>query len=278
MNTNLKKLLIKTKKSVFSHQIGNNSSKFKGDGYDFVELREYEDGEDIRKIDWMISAKLQTPYVKLFHTQRQLNISIVPILNGSVHFGSSRLKQEVITEICALLGYASVSNGDSFESFIANEGVVLNTKKSKSLYGVDKMCETIDSYNALGKDAVYNKISSELFKYIKSKSLIFLIGDFFNISQLDLKLLSKKHEVIAVIVRDLFEEDPSSLGNVNFTDPVTGKVFEGNLNSPLVSKYRKKVKQNDLKLYDIFNKSSIEFIKVYTHDNAAVKLMKLFGG
>ncbi|MEA3288634.1 MAG: DUF58 domain-containing protein [Campylobacterota bacterium] len=278
MKAKLKTLLIKTKKSVFGHQIGNNSSKFKGDGYDFVELREYEDGEDIRKIDWVISAKLQTPYVKVFHTQRQLNISIVPILNGSVHFGTSRLKQEVITEICAALGYGAVANGDNFESFIANDGVELVTKKSKSLYHIDKMCQQIYSYDAVSKKESYSIISSELFKSIKSKSIIFLIGDFFNVSDLNLNLLSKKHEVVALIVRDYFEEHPKALGNVNFTDPVSGKVFEGNLNSTLVSSYEKKVKQNDMELYNKLNKSGVEFTKIYTNDNVTAKLMKLFGG
>ena len=91
-NITLQKILIKSKKAAFSHIIGNNSTLFKGEGYDFVELREYEDGEDIKKIDWKTTAKMQKPYVKVFHSQRELNISIVPILNGSIHFGTTRLK------------------------------------------------------------------------------------------------------------------------------------------------------------------------------------------
>jgi len=278
MNKNIKKLLIKTKKAVFSQQIGNNTSKFKGEGYDFVELREYEDGEDVRKIDWVISAKMQKPYVKVFHTQRELNINIVPILGGSVHFGSTSLKKDIITEICAILGYSCVSQGDSYSSYICNESVSLNTKKTKKLLGVDRMCDTIDNYKVIGKKVNYSQITDELYKQLKKKSIIFLIGDFFSTDNLNLKLLAKKHEVIAIIVRDKFEEKPSRMGSVNFTDPSSSQVFDGDLNGSLVKEYEKKIKINDYKLYDNFKKSGVQFSKVYTDDNVMVKMMSLFRG
>ncbi|MEA3497688.1 MAG: DUF58 domain-containing protein [Campylobacterota bacterium] len=276
MDKNLKKLLIKTKKAVFSQQIGNNTSKFKGEGYDFVELREYEDGEDIRKIDWVISAKQQKPYVKVFHTQRELNINIVPILSGSIHFGTVKFKQELISEICAIVGFSCSAQGDSYSSYIANDMVSLSTKKTKKLYGVNKMIENIYNYNCVGKKVDYKTIQNQLYKQIKDKSIIFLIGDFFDIKNLNLNLLSKKHEVIAIIIRDKFEETPSKMGNVNFVDPTTNQKFNGNINNTLVKGYEKKVKLNDLKLYDIFRKSNIEFTKIYTHENPIVQLMKLF--
>ena len=276
MDKNLKKLLIKTKKAVFSQQIGNNSSKFKGDGYDFVELREYEDGDDIRKIDWVISAKMQKPFVKVFQTQRQLNISIVPILGGSVYFGTKKFKHTLITEISAILGYSASANSDNYSSYIYNEKLITNTKSTKTILGVDKMCQKIQEYNVLGKKVDYSNISSNLFKTIKKKSIIFLIGDFFNTNNLNLKLLAKKHELILIIVRDRFEENPTKLGNVNLTDPASSEVFEGELNSSLVKEYEKKVKVNDHILYDTLSKSGIEFIKIYTDENPIIKLMKLF--
>lgn len=276
MNKNIKKILIKTKKGVFSHQIGNNSSKFKGDGYDFVELREYEEGEDIRKIDWVISAKQQKPFVKVFHTQRELNIAIVPILNGTTYFGTKKLKKELITEICSMLGFASVASGDNFTSFIMNEKLQLNTKRSKKIYSVEKMTENIYNYNPLNKGLDYRLLKNELFKALKEKSIIFLIGDFFDIQQLDLKLLSAKHEVVAIVVRDIFEEKPAALGSVNFTDPQNGKIFDAALDSSLIKEYEKKVRMNDNKLYEHFKKSGVEFTKIYTHENYFVKILKLF--
>ncbi|MEA3511966.1 MAG: DUF58 domain-containing protein [Campylobacterota bacterium] len=276
MNKNIKKLLIKTKKSIFSQQIGNNTSKFKGDGYDFVELREYEDGEDIRKIDWVISAKMQKPFVKVFHTQRELDINIIPILNGSVFFGTSKLKQEVIAEISAIIGYSCVAQGDNYSSYIVNENIILNSKKSKRMLGVDTMVESIYNYDCINKKVDYKEIATQLNINLTKKSILFLIGDFFDYDDIYFKVLSQKHEVIAIIVRDKFEEKPSKMGNVNFTDPSNSKVFEGDLNKTLVTNYEKRVKINDLKLYNSLKKEGIEFIKIYTDENILLKMMKLF--
>ncbi len=276
MDKNLKKLLIKTKKAIFSQKIGNNTSKFKGEGYDFVELREYEDGEDIRKIDWVISAKMQKPFVKVFHAQRELDINIVPILSGSVHFGTVKFKQEIISEVCAILGYSCSAQGDTYSSFIANETLQVNTNKTKKLMAVQAMVESIYNYNAIGKKVNYPKITNELFTKIRRKSIVFLIGDFFDTKNLNLKLLAKKHEVIAIIVRDRFEEHPSKMGNVNFTDPQTFQKFDGNLSSSLTKEYEKNIKIHDYKLYENFKNSGVEFLKIYTDENILVKMMKIF--
>lgn len=276
MNKTLKKLLIHTKKMVFSQQLGNNTSKIKGEGYDFVELREYEQGEDIRKIDWVISAKMHKPYVKVFHTQRQLDIHIVPILTGSTHFGTVKLKQHLIAEICSILGYVAAAQGDSYSSFIANETVIRNSKKTNKLFGVEKMVPPIFEYQSLHKKANYQHICESLHQQINKKSLIFLIGDFFEVTNFPLKLLSKKHEVIVIITRDRFEENPAALGAMHFTDPTHGTLFEGDLSSSLVKNYSTKISKQDQKLFEHLKKSGVSFIKIYTHDNAIQKMAQLF--
>ena len=91
MSNQLKKILIKTKRQVFSEISGNNASIFKGEGYDFIELREYQVGDDVKKIDWIISAKLQKPFVKIFREERELNVVVASMLNGSVHFGTKKI-------------------------------------------------------------------------------------------------------------------------------------------------------------------------------------------
>jgi uncharacterized protein (DUF58 family) len=275
MKQNLKKIIIKTRRNIFSEIIGNNSSLLKGEGYDFLELKEYEYGEDVKKIDWLISAKFKKPFVKVFHAQKELNINIVPILNGSVYFGSKRFKQELITEICAILGYSCIKQGDPFSSFIGNKTLELCTKKSKRNFAVTKMSEKIFDYNAIGKEVDFQKLSDELFKKIRKKSIIFLIGDFFDAKNIDFKLLSKKHEIVTIIVRDKFEEDPFELGNVNLIDPSTNKVFDGNINKTIIKEYKKRVKENDHKLYEHFQKCGIKFTKIYTSEEPLPKLLRL---
>lgn len=275
MNKKLKQILVKTKRQIFSELIGNNSSLLKGEGYDFLELKEYEYGEDVKKIDWVISAKFKKPYVKVFHAQKELNINIVPILNGSVYFGTKKFKQELITEICAILGFSCIKQGDPFSSFIANESLEVCTKKSKRNFAVNTLCEEIEEYRSIGKKAIYENITGELFRHIRKKSIIFLIGDFFDIEKLDLKLLSKKHEVVAIIVRDKFEESPYELGNVNLVDPSTNEFFEGNITKSSIKKYEETIKRNDHKLYEHFQRCGIRFTKIYTNEEPLPKLLRL---
>ena len=273
----LKKIIIKARRAVFSEVVGNNTTLLKGEGYDFVELREYEDGEDVKKIDWTISAKMQKPYVKVFHAQRELNITIAPILGGSVHFGTKRFKQEVIAEVCAILGYSSIKQGDRFDSFILNDKVILNTKKTKKMFAVQQMTEQIYNYNVLEKKVDYQNITNELFSSLRKKSIIFLIGDFFSVDNLDLRVLAKKHEVVAIIVRDKFEESPKALGSVNLIDPQSNKVFNGDMSNSLVKQYEAKIKANDHKLYEHFQKCGIRFTKLYTDEEPLTKLIPLMG-
>jgi len=274
-NTVLKKILIKTKRAVFSEIVGNNTSRLRGEGYDFCELKEYEYGEDVKNIDWVISAKMQKPYSKVFHAQKELNVCIVPILNGSVHFGTHKLKQELITEICTLLAYSSVKQGDPFESYIANEQVILTNKKSKSIFGVYTMAQKLLEYPSLNKQLHYANITNELYKKIKKRSLIFLVGDFFDTQNLDLKLLNKKHEVIIIITRDHFEENPKKLGNVNLVDPSNKLNFEGNVNGTLIQTYKNKVKKNDHDFFSKLQQNAIKFVKIYTNEDPISKIAGL---
>jgi uncharacterized protein (DUF58 family) len=275
MNKNLKKILIKTKKQVFTEIAGNNSSSLKGEGYDFLELREYEFGEDIKNIDWTISAKMNTPYVKVYHAQKELNINIIPLLNGSMIFGTKKIKQELLTEICSILAYSSIKQGDPFSSFIVNETIENITKRSKKIASVTSMSEKVFTYNPLGKDVDYKLLCNEALKLIKMKSIIFLIGDFIEIENLDLRVLSKKHEIFVIIVRDIFEENPQELGNTSLVDANSGTKFEGVIDKSSIRKYKEYIKKNDHELFYHLQKCAIRFTKIYTHEEPISKIITL---
>lgn len=273
MNQALKKILIKTKKQAFSEVIGNNISKQKGEGYDFCELKEYEYGEDVKNIDWVISAKAQKPIVKVFHSQKELNIKIINLLSGSTYFGTKKLKKDVIVELASTLGFICTKQGDPFTSYIANDTLELCTRKSKKVFNVNLMAESIYNYNVLNKTINYKKVLDELFKSIHHKSIIFLIGDFFDIEKLDLKLLNSKHEIVVLIIRDKFEEEPKALGNVNLIDPNSFEEYEGVLNDSTIVNYIKRIKENDHKLFKHLQDCGIRFTKIYTDENPIKKLI-----
>ncbi len=272
----LQKILVRARRQVFSEMVGNNPSIFQGEGYDFIELREYMPGDDIRHIDWNVTAKMQKPFIKIFREERELNVVLVSVLNGSVHFGSKKFKQETIAEVNALLGFSTIKNGDLLSSYIFTDKMLSNLKPSKKIHQVQKMTDDILKFNAINQKVDFKVISDTLYKRLKRKSLILVVGDFFEIP--DFKLLAKKHEVVAVIVRDRLEENPPQMGFSSLVDPESGATLEGDFNKSSVDAYAKKVYIHDHKLYDTFRKHQVRFTKVYTDSVASVGLRRLFEG
>ena len=272
----LQKILVRARRQVFSEMVGNNPSIFQGEGYDFIELREYMPGDDIRHIDWNITAKMQKPFIKIFREERELNVVLASVLNGSVHFGSKKFKQETIADIVALLSFSTLKNGDLLSSYIFTDKMISNSKPSKKLHQIQKSVSEVLEFNAINQKADFKVIADTLYNRLRRKSLILVIGDFFEIP--DFKLLAKKHEVIAVIVRDHLEEKPPQMGFASLVDPESGAVLEGDFNASSVDAYAKKVHAHDHKLYETFRKHQVRFTKVYTDSIASVELRRLFEG
>ncbi|MRI59214.1 MAG: DUF58 domain-containing protein [Epsilonproteobacteria bacterium] len=270
----VKKLLIKAKKQVFSEIPGNNPSLFKGEGFDFVELREYQPGDDVKKIDWLITAKLQKPYVKLYREERELNVIVAAMLNGSTYFGTKRLKYETMAEIAAILGYAAIKNQDNFSYFLYADKEYDAIPPTKHMSAVQQCAERIAYFDPLGKRADFQGLVRRLFR-IKRKSIIFILSDFFE--EVDLKVLAKKHEVVAIIVRDRLEEEPLSLGYINLIDPQTKESLSVDLEGTTLQNYKKEQKRIDHRLFDMLKKSGVRFTKIYTDEEPFIKLLKLFG-
>jgi uncharacterized protein (DUF58 family) len=270
----LQKILVRARRQVFSEMVGNNRSIFHGEGYDFIELREYVAGDDIRKIDWNITAKMQRPYIKIFREERELNVVIVSVLNGSVHFGAKKFKQEIIAEVAAILGYSTLKNGDLLSSYIFTDEMISYSKPSKKLHSVQKSVDDIISFDALKKGVDFTFIADTLFKRLNRRSLILIVGDYFEIP--NFRLLAKKHEVLSIIVRDHFEENPPHIGFASLMDPQSGAVLEGDFNDASIRSYRQKVIAHDHKLFDTLRKDSVRFTKVYTDSTPSVALRRLF--
>lgn len=272
-NPIVKKIFIKTRKQIFSEIIGNNNSSLKGEGYDFLELKEYEYGEDAKNIDWVISAKMQKPYVKCFHAQKELNIHIVSFLSGSLFFGTSKFKQELLSNIASLLAFSSIKQGDPFSAHIANTSFKTITHKSKRFFSVQQMIEYLLNYDLLNQTIDYQAMIHTLYQHIKKRSIIFLLGDFFDTAQIDLRLLAKKHEVYVIVIRDQFEEHPKPMGQINLLDPQTGEHFDGLMDATSIQRYQSLLKQQDHLFYEHLQTCGIKTTKIYTHEEPLAKLI-----
>jgi uncharacterized protein (DUF58 family) len=267
-----KKIILKTKKQVYGDMLGNNASLFQGEGFEFAELREYVYGDDVRKIDWKTTAKLGKPFVKIYKEERELNVVVVSMLGGSVYFGTVKQKSDVIAEVVGTLGFSAIKNADLFSHMIFADKLYDLSKPSKKLYSVHKAVEDIIEFDPLGKEANYKAMVETINNRVKKKALLFIISDF--VGDIDLKHLSKKHDVFAVIVRDRFEEDPAELGYLQLIDMESKESFEGNIGSGTLKSYKKALHENDEKLYKQFKKQGIRFTKIYTHEEPILKLMK----
>jgi uncharacterized protein (DUF58 family) len=274
VNKRAKKILFKSKKQVYGDMLGDNSSMFQGEGFEFAELREYVYGDDIRKIDWKTTAKLSKPYVKVYKEERELNIVVASMLNGSTYFGTVKQKSEVIEELVGLLGFISIRNGDLFTNLIFADKLYHISKPSKKFFSVHKAVELATKFKPMGKNGDFDLMTQTLYNRIRKKSLMFIISDF--VGDIDLRVLAKKHDVVALIIRDKFEENPQALGSLRLVDMDNKNSYEGDIDGGAVKRYKEALHNNDEKLYIEFKKLGIRFIKIYTDEIPAVKLAKLF--
>ncbi|MFA6144701.1 MAG: DUF58 domain-containing protein [Sulfurimonas sp.] len=271
-----REILIRARRQIVGDRIGNNPSMFRGQGYDFIELREYISGDDTRHIDWNITAKMQRPYVKVFREERELSIVTVAMLGGALHFGQDRFKIESVAETVALVGYSAIGNGDLFSHYNFSETMVDEVRGSKKRFAVAVSVESVLRAELIGHKADYNAMAATLAKRLKRKSLIVLIGDFFESP--NMRLLAKKHEVVAIVVRDRLEENPEAMGFSALSDPESGAILEGDFNAKSVKRYAQKVREHDVALFDSFRTSGIRAVKLYTDANSSVVLRRLFEG
>jgi uncharacterized protein (DUF58 family) len=255
---NSKKIIFKVRKQIFGELSGNNPSILKGEGYDFIELREYNNGDDIRKIDWNITAKLNSPHVKVFREEREINVVAVSLLGGSTYFGGQVLKQETIAEIVALLGFSTTKNMDTFSSYIFAEKEYIFERASKKYRGVERGVENIVNFSPFQKGIDGDFVVKTLLERVKRKSLIFIISDFY--TPLDLKLLSKHSQVVVVKVRDKIEENPPPFGFVTLVDSENGDRVEADFSNN--SSYKMNLRNHDFKLYENWRKWGVRYLEI----------------
>jgi len=272
VNKSVKKIILKTKKQVYGDMLGNNASLFQGEGFEFSELREYVYGDDVRKIDWKTTAKLGKPFVKIYKEERELNVVVVSLLSGSMYFGTVKQKSDVMAEVVATLGFSAVKNSDLFSHIVFADEMYAYSKPSKKLFAIHKAVEDVMNFESLGKEADYAALVGTLVNRLKKKALLFIVSDF--VGEIDLKLLAKKHDIFAVIVRDKFEENPTELGYLRLVDMETKQSFEGDVSGATLKNYKKALHDNDEKLYKLLKKQGIRFTKIYTDEEPTLKLMK----
>ncbi len=274
MNISFKSLQLKARHQVYALLSGNNLSKLHGEGYDFSELREYQMGDDIRKISWTITAKLGKPYIKELHANHELSIVVATLMDGSLYFGLGNAKQKKLTEVATLLGYAAQQNGDLFTGVSYGQDKINATPPTKQLYHIEQFSKTLFESSLLGTKVNCDTSMQNLFQRTYRPSLLFVISDF--LEKIDLSILAQKHEVIAIIIRDKEEESPKRLGEITLRNPQNGTNIDTYFGKKSIERYLAKLKKNDEKLIEHFSRHDIRYVKIFTEDEVLGKLLELF--
>ena len=266
-------LQLTTKKRLFSHLSGEHSSIFSGNGLDFRELRTYNTSDDIRHLNWKVTARTGTPSVNIFSEDKRLNFVFVFLVSGGIYFGTHRAKKDTMRDVLANLSYAAFNKKDLVSTlFFSNQVESLNYS-SKNKMIIEKDIKIANNLKPLGKHIDYKKLESYLLSSVKQKSIIFLIGDFLELPTL--RFLSAKHELYVAIVRDKFEEDIKLLGDFNIKDTTSLDSENIFLDEGSLKKYEELMQAHDEALFTMFHKLKIRYKKIYTDDDVVSRLLQL---
>ena len=256
---------IKTRKIINELFGGEYHSVFKGRGMNFSEVREYSYGDDIRNIDWNVTARMRKPFVKIFEEERELVLMLIVDISASEYFGSEEnFKREIAAEIGALLAFSAVKNNDKVGLILFSDKIEKFIPPKKGRSHVFRLIRELlffepDSQRTSIEEALvfFNNVQ-------KKKSIAFLISDFADENyEKGLQIVSKKHDLVAIDIYDKLEEQLPSRGLFDFFDNETGEVISTDLSSKT---NRELIKKDQLKILEfrdkMFKKNKIDNIRL----------------
>ena len=195
-------------------------------------------------------------------------------MDASLYFGTGNAKQEKLTEVATILGYAAQQNNDLFTGIQYTQDKTHATPPTKQLYHIEQFSQTLYDASLLNTSLTHSSAVEDLFKRLHKPSLLFVLSDF--LDEIDLSLLSQKHEVIAIILRDRAEEIPKKLGEITLSHPQDSKKMDTYFGQRSIEKYLARLKENDDKLAEHFARYDIRSVKIFTDDEVVSKLVGLF--
>ena len=275
----VRKIEIKTRG--LSHQVfsGHYHSAFKGKGMTFSEVREYQYGDDIRAIDWNVTARFNHPYIKIFDEERELTVMLVIDVSGSNEFGTrQQLKEDLITEIAAILAFSAIQNNDKVGVLFFSDRVekFIPPKKGKS-HILRIIRELIDFHPESHKTNIAEGLRF-LTNAIKKKCIAFVISDFLDKDfEKALRIASGKHDIVAVRIFDRRESELPKMGMVKVFNKETGTSMWIDTNDPgLRSNFSTNWNKHEQLLSQTFKRLGVDTANIQTGEDYVKPLMNLF--
>jgi len=275
----VRKIEIKTRG--LSNQIfsGEYHSVFKGRGMAFSEVREYQFGDDIRNIDWNVTARFNHPFIKIFEEERELTVMLLIDVSGSNNFGTQgQLKQDVVTEIAAVLSFSAIQNNDKVGVIFFSDIIEKFIPPKKGTSHILRIIRELIDFKAENNGTNVAEALRYLTNVIKKKSTAFIISDFMDEGfDKAIQIANYKHDLIAIRVTDKREKEIPDVGLVQILDAETGITKWIDTSSSIVRKlYAKRTLEKATKLDKTFARFGVDMAKVYTGEDYVKPLMNLF--
>jgi uncharacterized protein (DUF58 family) len=275
----VRKIEIKTKGLTSQIFSGEYHSAFKGKGMAFSEVREYAIGDEIRTIDWNVTARSNDPYVKVFEEERELTVMLLVDISNSTMFGTkNQLKRELITELCAVLAFSASANKDRIGVIMFSDKIEKYMPPKKGKSHILRIIRELINIKPTGNSTNIEEALKFFSKMVKKRSTAFLISDFRTSGYKDaIKIAGRRHDLIALKIADPAEYKLPNIGIAKFKDLESGQTKWVNTSLKYIrNKYEQKQLKFDEEVHDMFRRFNIDKAEITTEKDYIKPLMNLF--
>jgi len=275
----IRKLEIHTKGLVNNIFGGEYQSAFKGRGMEFSEVREYTFGDDVRQIDWNVTARNRKPYIKVFEEEREQTLMLCVDVSPSGFFGSrSQTKMELAIEICAVLAFSAIKNGDKVGLVLFSDKIEKVVPPKKGRTHVLRLIRELYTSEPSGEKTSIANALSYVNRLLNRKAIVVLASDFQDSDyEKEHRITSQKHDLVNLIVNDSFEEHLPDIGTVPFVDAETGQQTLIDTSSRKVRvAFERSVNEKKRKLKEYMMKNKMDSVDVYTNQSYIRPLINFF--
>ena len=275
----VRQIEIKTKGLVNQVFSGEYHSVFKGRGMEFSEVREYQFGDDIRNIDWNVTARFGHPYIKIFEEERELTVIMMVDLSGSLMFGTvDKTKQQIAAELSAILAFSALKNNDKVGLILFTDKIEKFVPPRKGKKHVLRIIREVLSFKPEGKTTNIREALEYLNHAVKKRSIIFLLSDFMDEGYEKIfRVVGKKHDFIGIVMSDIRENTLPKMGLVKFTDAETGEERWIDTNDTKIRKHLSEVRKKTAeRRKTLFLTSRLDSIEIQTGQNYVKPLVQFF--
>ncbi len=271
---------IKTRKLSANIFAGQYHSAFKGRGMAFSEVREYQFGDDVRDIDWNVTARFHRPYIKVFEEERELTVMLLIDVSGSLDFGTHRqMKSEMVAEIAATLAFSAIQNNDKIGVVFFSDKIEKYIPPKKGRKHILYIIRELLDFHAESRRTDLNEPLEFLSNVMKRRCTVFMLSDFYTRTDFlsPLTICSRKHDVVAVQVYDKCAAELPDVGLMKVVDAETGHEQYIDTSSRTIRQaHRDYWIKRQTALQDVFNKNNVDSISIATDEDYVKSLLILF--